>query len=175
MVDAGMFSDTPQGPSLLVRSAGLDDYSTIRHIQASAIRALTNGLIDEQDALAATATIYSAAYVAELMAKTTYIALLNGDIVATCAWSAGDDRGHAARISALFVLPAFQGRGIAREVVHKVEQDAARHGFDRFSAIVPVELGTFFESMGYATTSFGTSRDVVPGVPLQVAFVRKQQ
>jgi GNAT superfamily N-acetyltransferase len=173
MQDGRASSDLTIGPNLQFRLAGIDDYSTIRHVHASAIRALNERLIDANDVTQAVSTIYSSTYVTDLIAKATQVALLNGDIVGTCAWSASDDRGHAARIGSLFVLPLFQGRGIARQLIQHTEQEAARHGYTRFAAIVPAALAALYEHLDYVTTSFGTSRDVVPGVAVQVAFVRK--
>ncbi len=161
------------GPGVCIRLASLDDYSTIRHIHASAARSLVDRLIEAADAERSIREIYTVAYVSELASKRTYVGLLNGDLVATCAWSPSDDRGHSARISALFVLPLFQGIGIGSRMMAHAEQDAADHGFARFSAIVPVALAPAAEALGYRTASFGTSRDVVPGTPLQVAFMRK--
>jgi GNAT superfamily N-acetyltransferase len=175
MQDGHASPDVAAGPSLSIRPAGLDDYSTIRHVQASAIRALADSLIDANEVTAAFETIYSPSYVTELMTRSVFIAVLNGDIVGTCAWSPGDDRGHAARISNLFVLPLFQGRGIARGLLEYMEADAKRHGYSRTNAIAPVAMTGLFKSLDYAITSFGTSRDVVPGVALQVVFFRKPE
>lgn len=160
-------------PSLLIRRVGLDDFSTVRHIHTSAVRALAERLLDPKDVTLATQAIYSPAYISELVAKSVFVAALNGDLVATCAWSPSDDRGIAARISALFVAPLFQGIGIARQLITHVEQDANHNGFERFTATVPVSITPLFEALGYVTASFGTSRDVVPETALQVAFLRK--
>jgi GNAT superfamily N-acetyltransferase len=173
MQDGQTGSDTTHRPSLVIRRAGLDDYSTIRSVHAAAIRALGDRLIDAADVPRAVKTVYSVAYMSELIAKNAHVALLNGDIVGTGAWSASDDRGLAARISGLFVAPLFQGTGIGRAMIHHLEADANAHGYQRFTAIVPVTLVAFAESAGYATASFGTSRDIVPGTDVQVAFVRK--
>ncbi len=160
-------------PGLSIRPAGLDDYSTIRHIQSSAVRTLGEQLIELDDVTSALNTIYSSDYLIELMARSTFLATINDDIVGTCGWSAGDDRGHAARISGLFVLPLFQAQGIGSRLLEHVEMDAGRNGYTRFNAIAPVSIKGLFTRLHYTTTSFGTSRDVVPGVALQVAFLRK--
>ena len=62
----------------------------------------------------------------ELFLKSVHVAVLNGDIVGTCAWGPSDDRGSAARISALFVSPLFQGAGIGKRLLEDVERDAAQ-------------------------------------------------
>jgi GNAT superfamily N-acetyltransferase len=173
MQDGQTGSDTTHRPSLVIRRAGLDDYSTIRSVHASAVRALSDRLVDAADVPRVIKTIYSIAYMTELMAKSAFVALVNGDIVGTGAWSPSDDRGLAARISALFVAPLFQGTGIGRAMIHQLETDANGHGYKRFTAIVPVTLVAFAESAGYGTASFGTSRDIIPGTDVQVAFVRK--
>jgi GNAT superfamily N-acetyltransferase len=175
MQDGHASTDVIVAPSPEFRLAGLDDYSTLRHVQSSAIRALGERSIDASEVSTALETIYSSDYIAHLMAKSTILAVVNGDIVGTCSWSAGDDRGHAARISGLFVLPLFQGAGIGRHLLEHVEADAARHGYSRFNAIAPVALSGLFTDLDYAITSFGTSRDVIPGVSLQVAFLRKPE
>ena len=160
-------------PSLLLRRAGIDDYSTIRHIQASAVRSMNDKLLDDVEVANATGAIYSAGYISELFSKTVHVAVLNGDIVGTCAWGPSDDRGSAARISALFVAPLFQGIGIGTRLVDEVARDAAHHGFARFMATVPVSIVPLFAALNYVIASYGTSRDVIPETSLQVAFLRK--
>lgn len=173
MQDGHRSSDVTARPGLYVRPAGLDDYSTIRHIQSAAVRTLGERLIEAGDVASALSTIYSADYLAELMARSTFLALINDDVVGTCGWNASDDRGHAARITGLFVLPLFQSQGIGSHLLEHVEHDAGRNGYTRFNAIAPVSMRGLFTRLHYTTTSFGTSRDVVPGVAMQVAFLRK--
>ena len=151
----------------------MDEFSTVRHVHASAVRALADRLIEASEATTAIQAIYSAAYVSDLITKSVHVAQLNGDIVGTCAWNPSDDRGLAARISALFVAPLFQGNGIGRQLIAHSEQDASANGFDCFTAIVPVSIVPLFEEMGYVTASYGTSRDVVPETAVQVAFLKK--
>ena len=161
------------GPQLVVRRASLDEYSTIRHVQATAIRSLGDKLLDPADVHAATTAVYSAEYLAELVRKTVFVAVLNGDIVGTCAWSASDDRGSSARIGALFIKPLFQGAGVGRHLVASTERDASLKGYVRFTATVPVAIVPLFAHLGYVIASFGTSRDVIPETAVQVAFLRK--
>lgn len=161
------------GPNVITRRAGIDDYSSIRHIQASAIRSLGSTILDEAEVETAIRTVYSSSYISELLAKTVLVASVNGDMVASCAWGPSDDRGAAARISALFVMPLFQGKGIGRTLVSDAEKDAGTNGFSRFTATVPVAAVPLFAASGYIIASYGTSRDVVPGTAIQVAFLRK--
>jgi GNAT superfamily N-acetyltransferase len=163
----------PKGPTLVTRRAGIDDYSTIRHVQSSAIRSQTDKLLDDAEVTVAIRAVYTPAYSADLFLKTVRVAILNGDIVGTCAWGPSDDRGTAARISALFVAPLFQGNGIGRRLIEDVERDAAHNGFSRFTATVPVSIVPLFTALNFVTASFGTSRDVIPDVSLQVAFLKK--
>jgi GNAT superfamily N-acetyltransferase len=173
MQDGQPTSDISTEPSLRIRPAELDDYSTIRYVQAAAVRTLSVSLLDEAEVAAAIETIQSPGYTAELMAKSVFLAELNGDVIGTCAWVPNDDRGHAARIGGLFVLPLFQGHGFGRQLLEHTERDAARNGYNRFNAIAPVTVAEIFKMLDYAITSFGTSRDVIPGVAVQVAFLRK--
>lgn len=161
------------GPALTFKRAGLDDYSTIRHVQSSAIKALVDSLLDSEEVELATKVIYSAEYISDLFSKNVHVAVLNGDIVGTCAWGPSDDRGSAARLSALYVAPLFQGRGIGCRLVETVTQDATASGFARMMATVPVSVVPLFSSLRFNAASFGTSRDVIPDVMLQVAFLRK--
>jgi len=163
----------PTAPDLVFRRMGLDDFSTVRHIHASAVRSLADRLIEPHEAEAAAKAIYSPSYVADLSAKALHVAVLNGSIVGTCAWSPSDDRGSNARIGTLFVAPLFQGQAIGSRLVTHVEDDAISNGFQRLTAIVPVSVVPMFEDLGYTVASFGTSLDVVPSVTLQVAFLRK--
>ena len=173
MLTSATSSGGPAGPSLVTRRAGLDDYSTIRHVQSSAIRPLAGPLLDAADVAKAIAAVYTPAYSSELFRKTVLVAVLNGDIVGTCAWGPSDDRGTAARISALFVAPLFQGKGIGRRLLEDVERDAAHSGFSRFMATVPVSVVPLFAALKFVTASYGTSRDVIPEITLQVAFLKK--
>lgn len=163
----------PKGPSLALRRAGIDDYSTIRHIQASAIRSLADKLLDIGDIANATRAIYTPGYIADLFKKTVYVAVLNGDIVGTCAWGPSDDRGSAARISALYVGPLFQSNGIGSRLVDEIMRDATHNGFDRFMVTVPVSVIPLFSGLKFAIASYGTSREVIPDTLMQVAFLRK--
>ncbi len=161
------------GPTLTFRRAAIDDYSTIRHVQSTAIRSLGETLLDASEVTAATKVIYSADYVSELSGKNVHVAILNGDIVGTCAWEPSDDRGSAARLSALYVLPLFHGEGIGSRLVEVAALDAVNSGFSRMMATVPVSIVPLFTAIGFNTASFGTSRDVIPDTLLQVAFLRK--
>jgi GNAT superfamily N-acetyltransferase len=173
MQDGHPSTDVTTEPRLRIRPAGPDDYSTIRYVQSAAVRTLASSLLDENEVIAAIETINSTSYAAGLMAKTVFLAELNGDVVGTCAWFPNDDRGHAARIGGLFVLPLFQGHGFGRMLLEHAELDAARHGYERFNAIAPVSVADLFTSLEYTVSSFGTSRDVIPSVAVQVAFLRK--
>jgi GNAT superfamily N-acetyltransferase len=175
MQDGHASADAGITPGLAFRAAGLDDYATIRHIQSSAIRALSERMLDAADVSAALATIHSSDYINQLMTKSTFLAVMHGDPIGTCSWSPGDDRGHAARVSGLFVMPLFQGGGIGRSLLVHVETDASRHGYTRLNAIAPVAVAGLFKDLDYAVTSFGTSREVIPGVSVQVAFMRKPE
>ena len=163
----------PGGPSLLFRRAGIDDYSTIRHVQSSAIRSLGDNLLDQSDIANATKFVYTAEYIGELFRKSVHVAVLNGDIVATCAWSPNDDSGTAARSSGLFVAPLFQNSGIGQKLLDDVISDGKSNGYDRFMATVPVSVVPLFSALGFVVASYGTSREIVPTVLLQVAFLRK--
>ena len=161
------------GPTLVMRRAGVDDYSTIRHVQSTSIRSLGDKLLDDDEVAHAIRVVYSPAYISELFLKAVHVAVLNGDIVGTCAWGPSDDRGSAARFSSLFVAPLFQGMGIGRSLLAEVERDASHSGFVRFMATVPVSVVPMFAAAKFITASFGTSREVVPDTPLQVAFLKK--
>lgn len=173
MLNKSTASGEANGPTLTFRRAAIDDYSTIRHVQATAIRSLSETLLDTDEISAAAKIIYSADYVSELSGKNVHVAILNGDIVGTCAWEPSDDRGSAARLSALYVLPLFQGEGIGSRLVEVATQDALNSGFSRMMATVPVSVVPLFSAIGFSTASFGTSRDVIPDALLQVAFLRK--
>ncbi len=173
MLSKSTTSGASTGPTLVMRRAGVDDYSTIRHVQSTSIRSLGDKLLDDAEVAHAVQIVYSPAYIAELFLKAVHVAVLNGDIVGTCAWGPSDDRGSAARFSSLFVAPLFQGMGIGRSLLEEVERDAAHNGYGRFMATVPVSVVPLFTAAKFVTASFGTSREVVPDTPLQVAFLRK--
>ena len=172
MPKGGTTGEGAGGPNLQLRRAGVDDYSTIRNVQSMAIRSLAGKILDDIEIVNAVRAVYSPEYIAELFRKTVHVAVLNGEIVGTCAWGPSDDRGTAARISGLFVKPLSQGSGIGARLIDAVTRDAAQNGFSRFMATVPVATAPLFSALGFITASYGTSRDVVPNTSLQVAFLR---
>jgi len=162
-------------PELTTRRAAIDDYSTIRHVHASAVRSLGDKLLDAAEVAAATQAIYSGDYTAELLRKSVFVAVLNGAIVGTCAWSPNDDRGTSARISSLFIAPLSQGSGYGRRLLREVERDARQNGFERFALTAPVAIVSLFTGAGFTVASYGTSRDVIPDTAVQVVFLRKPE
>lgn len=173
MQDGQGNTEQTTGPDLVIRRATVDDFSTIRHIHTSTVRALKDSLLSESEITEAARVIRSTGYLSELMQKTLHVALINGDIVGTGAWSPSNDRGVAARISAVFVAPLFQGQGVGRHLIGELERDAADNGYQRLTATVPVAVVAVFDALGYAVASHGVSRDAIPGTLLQVAFLRK--
>jgi GNAT superfamily N-acetyltransferase len=170
---ASRVAENATGPRLVIRRANLDEYSTIRHVQATALRSLVERGLDRHDVDAAVQTIYSQEHLTTLTALTLLVAVVNGDVVGTCGWRAGSEREAGARLGALFVTPLFQGAGIARQLISETELDAQRAGHGRFSIAAPVDIESLFTGLGYTTTSFGTSRDAIPSVTMKVAFLRK--
>jgi putative acetyltransferase len=157
----------------VIRRLGIDDFSTVRHVHATSFRSLAGPLISESELEAFTRQVYLPGYVDALMALETFVAEIEGKVVGTAAWSAGDDSGATARISSVFVDPVFTHCGIGRRLVREVEQRAAEAGYQRFSVRATANAVPFFQALGYEIASHGVSSLTAAEGALQVTFMRK--
>jgi GNAT superfamily N-acetyltransferase len=161
------------GDQAVIRKIGADDFSTVRYVHAGAFKALAAPLLSDDEIKAFLDHVYSPGYVDALMQTNVYVAVLNGQLVGTAAWGAGDDSGAAARIGSVFVDPMFTQGGIGRRLVTEVEMRAAEAGYTRFSVRSTSNAVPFFLSIGYDIASHGVSSLSVADGALPVTFMRK--
>ena len=155
-----------------LRGAGLDDWSAVRELHASAFRALAGPTLDLSQVAAFVELIFAPDYTDALLTQDLQTAWYEGHLVATAGWVAADDSGASARITAVYVSPMFQRLGIGRRIVGAAEARARAAGFRSFTARVFPPALPFFGALGYARSSQGAlSVGTQNGIP--VYFVRK--
>jgi GNAT superfamily N-acetyltransferase len=111
-------------PGLAIRGAGLDHWSEIRHVHASAFRRLAGPAIDEQQCEAFVARIYEPDYTVTLQTHDLIVAWLDNRPIGTAGWVPFDQRGTIARIASVYVSPQFTRLGIGRRLVTAAEARA---------------------------------------------------
>jgi GNAT superfamily N-acetyltransferase len=95
-------------------------------------------------------------------------------MVATAAWSPGEERSPTARIFGVFVRPMFTGEGIGRRIVGHVEADARGAGFPAIEAAATLNAAGFFEAIGYRFVR-GGKWALPSGHEMAVTFLRKAE
>jgi GNAT superfamily N-acetyltransferase len=159
-------------PGLAIRGAGLDHWSEIRHVHASAFRRLAGPAIDEQQCEAFVARIYEPDYTVTLQTHDLIVAWLDNRPIGTAGWVPFDQRGTIARIASVYVSPQFTRLGIGRRLVTAAEARARSAGFASFAARAFLPTTAFFEAIGYARSSQGVHEvGTEDGIP--VVFMRK--
>ena len=88
---------------LALRPIGVDDYSAVRHLHATSLRAQTHGVLSDAEVVAFVRLVYSPAYTDILMKEDVYGAWLDGELVGTVSWQANGGNGLIARIGCIFV------------------------------------------------------------------------
>jgi len=155
---------------LALRPIGIDDYSAVRHLHTTSLRAQTYGVLSDAEVVAFVRLVYSPAYAAILMKEDVYGAWLDGELVGTVGWQANGGNGLIARIGCIFVR--HQGYGIGRRLLAEVEGRAQQCGFSRLAAGVTANAVPFFQRQDYAVASRGR-KTLSLGCTLPVTFLRK--
>ena len=155
-----------------VQRIGVDDYSAVRYVHASALRLKRESPFVEREIAAFCKLVYSPRYLDALRSQDLYAAWLDGEMVATAGWAPSGNSGNVARVSSVYVRPLFEGIGIGRKLLTFAERRALKAGFTNISLRATIHSVGFFEHLGYSVTSHG-----VRGLPndqdLPVAFMRK--
>jgi GNAT superfamily N-acetyltransferase len=157
----------------LVRRVGIDDYSDVRYVHLAAFKAQTAGLLSDAEAKGFVDHVSSPDYADVLQRIEMLAAIVNGQLVGTAAWSAGDDTGSSARISSVFVDPMFGGCGIGRRLVREIEKRAADAGYARFTIRATANAVPFFQGLGYEVASHGVGSISAADGTMPVTFLRK--
>ena len=166
-------SDGGLGAGATIRRLVVDDMAVVRHIHASSFRVYAGPFLTDEEMAAYLAYVRSADYTDDLLRCDVYGAVINGQVVGTAAWRAGDDQGSSARISAVYVDPLFTHAGIGRRLIADVEARAHQSGFKRFVTRVTGNAVPFFERLGYDIASHGVSLIAMPVAAIPVTFMRK--
>lgn len=157
---------------LEIGAAGLDHWSEIRSLHASAFRYLTGPSMEPASSAALLSMIYAPDYTGSLQCQDLQVARHDGRIIATAGWVPTDDSGTTARIVSVYVSPLFGRLGVGSRLVAAVEHKAHAAGFRGFAVrSFPATTG-FFEAIGYNRSSQGIQAiGTENGIP--VVFMRK--
>src|SRR5262249_18265559 len=155
---------------LALRPIGLDDFSSLRYLHVTALRAQTLDVLSEEEAAAFTRLVYSPAYVSLVLREGVYGAWLDGELVGTVSWQAGGTSGAMASIGGIFVR--HPRLGIGRRLLAEAEARVHQSGFERLSACATANALPFFLHSPYEAVSRGV-RALSVGCVLPVTFVKK--
>jgi GNAT superfamily N-acetyltransferase len=159
------------GDLLLIRPLGVDHFSCVRHLHATAMVADTTDALSEDEVNAFVGLVRSPDYFDMLLGEDIYGGWLDGELVATASWQASGDDGAAARIGSVFV--AHRRLGIGRQMLAEVEARAHASGFSQLTCCATANAVPFFARLGYQVASRGR-RAFSPSCTLPVTFLRKQ-
>jgi GNAT superfamily N-acetyltransferase len=148
---------------------GPDDFSAIRHLHATSLRAQTVGVLSDAELAAFVRLVHSPIYFDVLAREEMICAWLDGELVGSASWQANAPSGHVARIGCIFAR--HQGFGIGQRLLAAVEARAQQCGFSRFAVGVTANAVPFFRKQGYAVASHGVK--TLAGCALPVTFLRK--
>lgn len=157
----------------IIRRVGIDDYSDVRYVHVAAFKAGTAPQLTDGEVTAFIDYVSSPHYADALQQMEMLAAIVNGQLVGTAAWNAGDDSGSNARISSVFVDPMFVGCGIGRRLVREIEKRAADAGFARFTIRATANAVPFFQGLGYEVASHGVGSISAAEGNMPVTFLRK--
>jgi GNAT superfamily N-acetyltransferase len=149
---------------------GADDFSAVRHLHATSLRAQTVGVLSDAELMAFVRLAYSPIYADILEKEEVTCAWLDGELVGTVSWQANAASGHIARIGCIFVR--HRRFGIGRRLLAEVEARAQQCGFSRLAVGVTANAVPFFRRQGYAVASRGV-KTLALGCALPVTFLRK--
>jgi GNAT superfamily N-acetyltransferase len=162
--------DNPLG--LTIREAGVDCWSAVRHLHATAFRTLAAPMLETTELAAFAEWVYSPDYTDLLQTQDLQTVWRDGILVGTAGWVPADDTGASARLTAVYVSPLFTRLGIGRQLVGLAEARARAAGFSAFTARVFPPALAFFQRLGYERSSHGAvSIGSENGIP--VVFLRK--
>jgi GNAT superfamily N-acetyltransferase len=172
---AHVSSTGPANPSLderlTLRPIGADDYSSLRYLHATSLRAQTLDVLSDEEVAAFIRLVYSPAYTALLMKEEVYGAWIDGELIGTVSWHAAGSGGSTASIGGIFVR--HPRLGIGRRLLAEAEARARQCGFERLSACATANAVPFFLKSGYEKVSRGV-RSLSFDCVLPVTFVKKR-
>lgn len=153
-------------------SIGVDEWTDVRYVHASAFRVLVGPHVGHQHIEAFNRRVEQPEYAYELSCMNLTGAWLAGELAGTAGWRPAASDGRIAEIVALFVRPIFTTMGIGSRLLEHVESEARAAGFTSF--VVRANEGSvpFFDVCGYDIASYG-SEAVAEGPPMSIIRMRK--
>jgi putative acetyltransferase len=130
-----------------IRYALPEDREDICLVQSAAVRALHGGPYapDIIDTWSAALTPEAAREEMNAPDMTWFVAELSGKVV-------GFSSMQKHEVSALYVHPDYQGKGIGSKLLTRVEAEAVRHGIHRLTLFASMNSRHFYEAHGYHVT-----------------------
>jgi N-acetylglutamate synthase-like GNAT family acetyltransferase len=156
--------------NLVVRQIGVDHFSSVRYLHATALRSQTIKALSEDEVAAFVRLVYSPAYADLLMQEEVHGGWLDGELVGTVSWHPAGNNGSTVSLGGIFVR--HPRLGIGRRLLATAEAHARQCGFERLSACTTDNAVPFFLALGYETASRGV-RTLAADCVLPVTFVRK--
>jgi GNAT superfamily N-acetyltransferase len=163
-------STTSLEERLSLRPIRIDDFSNVRYLHATSLRAQTLEVLSEEEVAAFVRLVYSPTYTTLVLKEEVYGAWLDAELVGTVSWQAAGNSGSTASIGGIFVR--HPRLGIGRRLLAEAEARAHQCGFERISACATANAVPFFLQFGYERVSRGV-RSLSLGCVLPVTFVKK--
>jgi N-acetylglutamate synthase-like GNAT family acetyltransferase len=155
---------------MVVRPIGVDHFSSVRHLHATALRSATRDALSDDEVAAFVRLVYSPAYADLLMQEEVHGGWLDGELVGTVSWHPAGNSGSTISLGGIFVR--HRRLGIGRRLLAVAEAHARQSGFERLSACTTDNAVPFFLALGYETAARGV-RTLAADCKLPVAFMRK--
>jgi hypothetical protein len=156
---------------LSLRQIGVDDFSNLRYLHATSLRAQTLEVLSEEEVSAFVRLVYSPACTSLLMKEEVYGAWIDAELIGTVSWHAAGNSSSTASIGGIFVR--HPRLGIGRRLIAEAEARAHQCGFEHISACPTANAVPFFLRQGYVPVSRGV-RPLSLGCVMPVTFVRKR-
>ena len=156
---------------LILRPISIDDFSSVRYLHATSLRAQTLDVLSEEEVAAFVRLVYSPAYPDLLLKEDMWCGWLDGELIGTISWHAGGSSGSTASIGGIFVR--HPRLGIGRRLLAEAEARVHQSGFERLSACATANAVPFFLKFGYEPVSRGV-RSLSVECVLPVTFVKKR-
>lgn len=133
-----------------IRKAAIDDAQACFAIRREAIRAQCGGHYPLADLDIWTSGVMSATF-AQRVADYFYVAVADGHEIGTAMIDLA-----TGKIDAVFVLPAYMGRGIGRALMGQMERLALDAGLDSMQLESTLNAAPFYRALGFEGESQST-------------------
>lgn len=160
--------------SLVKRPIEVDDLTEVRYLHSSAFRMCGAEHHTEEEINAYLSRINSVEYIRECMNCNLVGLWHNHILIGTAGWCAATDNRSTARMRKIYIHSFYVGLGLGRMMVENAENRASDAGFDEYSVRTNLSAATFFESIGYATSSHG-ALNTPTGPDIPITYMRKSK